>query len=253
MPPKPARLTHFLCIPLVTPTSSPQLQHSLSIFREKVTQISTPELPDGIPEKAIRPLGTLHLTLGVMSLLSQERVDSAVKQLRELDLRQLLRSSTNEATNSASQSMVKGKLDENEDTRPLYIALRGLSSMHPPAKTSVLYSPPVDEDGRLFAFGEKVRNAFIGAGLLELETRPLLLHATIINTVYVPGVGKGRGGHGKSRAKLTLDARELLEDYEDFVWMSDVKVEQVAIFRMSAQKGEDGEEIYIAEGEIEMP
>jgi activating signal cointegrator complex subunit 1 len=50
-----------------------------------------------------------------------------------------------------------------------------------------------------------------------------LLHATVLNTIYVPGVkgkaGRG-GGHGKRKAKLTFDASELLEDWEDFVWVS---------------------------------
>jgi activating signal cointegrator complex subunit 1 len=263
MPPKPPRLTHFLCLPLVTPTSRPQLSSAISSFRDKVTKTSTPELPDGIPEKAIRPLGTLHLTLGVMSLLSQERIDSALRLLRDLDLRELLSSSTpalKDATgpsNSATQNESKNKAGPGESgeaaqAMPLHVTLRGLASMHTPSKTSILYSSPVGEDLRLYKFCQKLRDIFTEVELMVEENRPLLLHATIVNTVYVPG-GRGKGGHGKNRAKLTIDAREILEDYEDFEWMSNVRIEKVAICMMGAQKKEDGEEEYIVEGEVEMP
>jgi activating signal cointegrator complex subunit 1 len=260
MPPKPARLTHFLCLPLVTPTSRPQLSSAITSFRDKVTKINTPELPDGIPEKAIRPLGTLHLTLGVMSLLSQERIDSALRLLRELDLRELLSSSSlkdapessNSVQNGSKSKVVPDESGEVAQARPLHATLRGLASMHTPSKTSILYSSPVDEDLRLYKFCQKLRDIFTEAELLVQENRPLLLHATIVNTVYVPGV-RGKGGHGKNRAKLTIDAREILEDFEDFEWMSNVRIEKVAICRMGAQKKEDGEEEYVVEGEAEMP
>lgn len=148
MPSKPPRLTHFLCLPLVTPTSRPQLSSAITSFRDKVTKTGTPELPDGIPEKAIRPLGTLHLTLGVMSLLSQERIDSALKLLRGLDFRELLSSSTLshiDATGPSSsaiqnESKSKGVLGESGETaqaRPLHVTLRGLASMHTHATIAV--------------------------------------------------------------------------------------------------------------------
>jgi activating signal cointegrator complex subunit 1 len=253
----PPRLTHFLCIPLVTPVSRSRLLNSLATFRDKAAKD-----PEGIPEKAIRPLGTLHLTLGVMSLLSEDRVNNAVKLLKSLDLKELLSSSNTsslkhakEASSSAVQSASKEKSVPNEATQTrslLSVTLRGLKSMHTPSKTSILYSSPVDEDLRLYAFCQRLREIFTEAELLVQEDRPLLLHATIVNTVYVPGV-RGKGGHGKNRAKLTIDAREILEDYEDFEWMSNVRVEKVAICKMGAQKNEDGEEEYVVEGEVEMP
>lgn len=263
MPPRgsPPRLTHFLCLPLVTSTSRPQLQASVTAFKDKVTKTSTRENPDGIPEKAIRPLGTLHLTLGVMSLLAKERVGSALKVLKEIDILELLLSSklgreSIEAIESKGKGDAKGSDEEilaNASLPSLNITLRGLVSMHDPSKTSILYSSPVDEDRRLYSFCQKLRNIFTAADLIIEDTRPLLLHATIVNTVYVPGVrGKG-SGHGKNRAKLTLDATELVQDYDEFVWMKDVRLEKVAICRMGARKKEDGEEEYVIEGEANMP
>ena len=102
------------------------------------------------------------------------------------------------------------------------------------------------------------------------EERKLLLHATVVNTIYVPrvraGEGRARGsggsrgrrgaqgeGHGRKKARLTLDARDVLEKYKDFEWMRDVRVEKVAICRMGAKKREDGEEEYEVEAEIDIP
>jgi activating signal cointegrator complex subunit 1 len=200
-----------------------------------------------------------------MSLLSEEQVNSALRLLKSLDLRELLLSSNSptlknikEASGSSFHSDFKDKavVDEcNEATQGrllLSVTLKGLKSMHTPSKTSILYSSPVDEDLRLYTFCQKLREIFTEAELLVQEDRPLLLHATIVNTVYVPGV-RGKGGHGKNRAKLTIDAREILEDYEDSEWMSNVRVEKVAICKMGARKNDDGEEEYVVEGEVEMP
>lgn len=232
------------------------LQNSFDLFRAKVTGFTTPELPNGIPEKAIRPLGTLHLTLGVMSLLSQERVDSSLSLLKDLNMRDLLASSSPESpkgSNGASQSTPKDEtiLNEGNEVKPLHVSLKGLESMHTPSKTSILYSSPAGDD-RLYPFCQKLRDTFTEAGFVVEENRPLKLHATIINTVYVPGV-RGSGGHGKRKAKLTIDAREFLEDFEEFEWMANVRIEKVAICRMGAQKNDQGEEEYFVEGVVEMP
>lgn len=150
--------------------------------------------------------------------------------------------------------MSQGGLDsESGGAGDLKITLRGLTSMHDPSKTSVLYTSPVDSDNTLLNFCEKLKDAFADADLLVKDSRPLLLHATIVNTVYVPGVrGKG-SGHGKSRSKLTIDAREVLERYKEIEWMKDVRVEKVAICKMGAKANEKGEEEYIVEAEVDLP
>jgi len=202
----------------------------------------------------------LHLTLGVMSLLSQEGIDSSLKLLRELNLKELLSSSNSaslqnpdETSNPVAQSTSKGKAIANvsKEAKPLQVTLKGLESMHTPSKTSILYSAPADDE-RLYPFCQKLKDIFTEAEFILVENRPLKLHATIVNTVYVPGV-RGKGGHGRSKAKLNFDAREILEDFEDFEWMMNVRIEKVAICKMGAKKNGDGEEEYVVEGEVEMP
>ncbi len=257
MPPrvKQPPLTHFLCLPLVTPTSRPQLKDSIARFRHDVAETHIPNFPGGLPEKAIRPVGTLHLTLGVMSLITPERIDLALRVLKGLNLTGLLANIPSTLGSSFEHQNVDGdgKGKEVDQATTLPITLRGLISMHTPSKTSVLYSSPLDPNLKLYNFSRKLRDIFSSAGLLVEDSRPLLLHATIVNTIYVPGVrGKG-SGHGKSRAKLTIDARQILEGFQDFEWMKDVRLEKVAVCRMGAKANGDGEEEYVVEGEVDMP
>ncbi|KAF7927075.1 hypothetical protein BELL_0113g00180 [Botrytis elliptica] len=276
MPPKPPRprLTHFLCIPLTTPSSHPQLQHSLRTFKNDVTTPPTDEQPNRIPipSDAIRPFSTLHLTIGVMSLESTERIQGAICLLQGI---------------FSSPTLVPRK--ENEGTKEIKteikdiqlpkITLTSLHPMHQPWSTSILYTSPQDPHSYLQTFCQSLKDAFTTAGFMlpEEQGRSLLLHATIVNTIYVRGGrqdssadtretgtgnargnrGRGRGGsssgHGKHKARLTFDARDIISKYADFTWMRDVRVEKVAICRMGAKKKGDGDEEYEVEAEIEVP
>jgi len=125
---KNKRDTHFVCLPLVTPESVPQLAESLTYFRnvttapapvsarEMLARRQGPEQPaegdnDGhggaggkdsldhlriIPAQAHRPPGTFHLTLGTMDLSEQESMDEALKLLQSIDYAELLRLSVEE-------------------------------------------------------------------------------------------------------------------------------------------------------------
>jgi activating signal cointegrator complex subunit 1 len=237
MPPRPSP-THFLCIPLVTASSRHQLTSSLAAFSADVTNANS----YGVPADAVRPVGTLHLTLGVMSFPQNQGVEKAVELLGTLVPRELLTSSRLPAT------MVNQADDEPEPSSPLLsVTLKGLHTMQSASKATVLYAPPVDSDGTLQRFCEKLKETFQRDGLMMDEMRPLLLHATVLNTIYV----KGRR-NGKKRERLTVDARGMLDRYEDFVWMQDIPVEKIAICRMGAKKQEDGDEAYEVEAEIDV-
>ncbi|KAK3321026.1 hypothetical protein B0T19DRAFT_255674 [Cercophora scortea] len=252
MPPKPAP-THFLCIPLVTPISRPQLIQSLTSFRADVTSPTSFNIPDD----AVRPVGTLHLTLGMFSFPSLPLPPAAVKDENtpeDGEAQSLLQQAT-ELLHSLRLKEILASVGTGTTSATgdgLRITLKGLHPMQAstPEKCAVLYAAPVDDagTGTLQAFCERVRGVFVDAGLMVREERPLLLHATLVNTVYVKGNGKagkagngGKGGKGKGKGKgkwerLTVDARGVVERYEDQVWMEDVPVEGVAICKMGARR-----------------
>lgn len=239
MPPKPSP-THFLCIPL----AGAQLARNLAAFRTDVTS----PLSFGVPQEAVRPLGTLHLTLGVMSL-KEEGIVRAVEVLKSLQFREIL-SKVRASVAAASLPQTVASGNEGTSTDRLAITLQGLHPMQAAAKTSVLYAPPLDPEGILYRCCEQIRAAFLEAELMIDDNRPLLLHATIINTIYVKG---GRhAARGKRRERLTLDARDIVSRYDGYVWMENMPVDKIAICRMGAKKIEGtDDEAYEVEAEVD--
>lgn len=289
---KKAPLTHFLCVPLVNSTSKSQLEHSINSFKEDVCNIAAPRPPSSsekdehsiksergtsIADKAVRPVGALHLTLGVMSLDSA-KLSEAIQYLQHIDINTLLRGLQHEMRHAellepiapGSNLNISSSAQPATLARPisppplnskggnietLTVSLESLISMHPPQKTSILYTTPLDPSHRLQPLCQALRGMFQAAGLLIEDTRPLKLHATIVNTIYVKGQKnqpkKPKGpteegkeeeddrsqGHGPdAKAPLRLDARNVLERYKDFVWAENVRLDRVAICEMGAKK-----------------
>lgn len=265
-------LTHFLCIPLVTAQSRPQLERSVEAFRrgvlgegegegekepkdqtqkqaerqegenrrkgegeeadEDAAPSPSPPVQAPFPPAALRPIRTLHLTLGVMSLRDSAALSRALSLLQTLDLSSLLSQAQAQAQ-TKSPSASPSPSPPSATPTPLTLSLRSLHAMHKPHSTSVLYASPHDPTSRLYTFASAVRSIFNNAGLLVPDDRPLRLHATVVNTVYA------RGGRGKAPGKRLkngrFDARELMQAYEEFVWAEDVEVEKVAVCEMGAR------------------
>lgn len=253
-------LTHFLCFPLVTETSLPFLEKSFSHFRDNIplrrktmADHTLKPRPPLFPDSAVRPLGTLHLTLGVMSLMTRDRLEEAISLLDSLDIEQMLREI---ADNGADTSQQQQQQQPAEDTilAPISVSLESLYALPRAKAATVLYAKPVDHSSRLYPLGVKLRERFIEAGLIQpdyLRTkprkaskatnnspspndktvqavarderyqpklRPLLLHATVVNTVYARGGHSAQNrGKGKRRGgPLTFDARDMLAHHQDF-------------------------------------
>ncbi|KAF9919105.1 hypothetical protein BX616_001515 [Lobosporangium transversale] len=243
MPPKP-RLTHFLAIPLYTSLSAGQLNASLSRFAAEVTGtvvgsnataaveaatdlesamdvlsgvnsycngdiIDSKTSSSWIPKEALRPIPSLHLTLGVMSLCTSQQLEEAVQFLKAVNLEALLDDaaavatsvgtiSTNTASYDTGRSQrreptknnqqYKGPVDcqtsQQQLKQPLVITLRGLLPMQAPHSTSVLYAAPYDPSGRLQTFCESLQKMFVAAGFVLPDQRPLKLHGTIVNSLH---------------------------------------------------------------------
>ena len=280
--PKKPPLTHFLCLPLVTPDSKPQLEASLDRFREAVaikdpasaSQVETqgedvgptPEMVvPGVHPKAIRPVGALHCTLGVMSL-DEEELQEATELLRGLDVAAMVRDARKEQADAqqpaSSDRKEKSKSEAPPSSlakpispppiepaiSPLTIDFKGLVSMHSPHSTSVLYSAPSDSSGRLYPFCLALQKLFAGKEFLVKDDRTLKLHATIVNTIYAKGRKDRSAGHGpNANAPLKIDATAILERFQDFIWAKDVVLDRIAICEMGAKKMLDEKGDVIAE------
>jgi len=108
------RLTHFLCLPIVV--QSPVFQAHLNTFKNELQTVHTSNSGTrGVPASAVRPPGTLHFTLGVMTLDDGNRA-------RAIDV-------------------LRGLVGDS-DGRGLRVTLKGLRSMGRENETSVLYMPP---------------------------------------------------------------------------------------------------------------
>ena len=116
MKPKSPPKTHFICLPLRSPA-----------FRSKVTAFNA-LLPNTISPTIIRPTGSLHFTLGVLSLSTPEEIASAVNFLH--------------SCYSDAYSEVQGQ--------KVNVSVAGIASMQKNIKkTSVIYAVPREGDGRL--------------------------------------------------------------------------------------------------------
>ena len=252
------RLTHFLCLPLVTQSTKPQLQQSLQSFTATATS------KHNVPSKAIRPVGTLHLTLGVLQLATEEQIEAASSFLRSLDIFEMLQKAevlpslapSGIAEHSDCSPIAAPRLEAScgeisvttsdpSQVRyvdslppPLMVSLSGLESMHNPTKTSTLYTIPRDSTSRLLTFATSLRELFTNASLLIPDKRPLLLHATILNTLYAKTKSRAKGtGHGKNNRGIEkIDATALLEEFRDYEWAEDFRIEKVSLCQMGAKK-----------------
>ncbi|KAJ9201073.1 hypothetical protein DTO164E3_3822 [Paecilomyces variotii] len=207
-------LTHFLCFPLVNDVSLPQLESSIATFKAAIPSRLRTEndhplkpTPPLIPDGAVRPVGTLHLTLGVMSLPTKERLDEAINLLQSLDLvsiareaearaksmqnraRALLETPLNPdfvdseppATAEAQEGLLptaSGQLATGTDSvrpvtpdspEPLIVSLESMHALPRARSATVLYAAPVDPTSRLYPFSVLLREKFLEAGFLEGE------------------------------------------------------------------------------------
>ncbi|WWC64967.1 uncharacterized protein I303_107581 [Kwoniella dejecticola CBS 10117] len=189
--------THFLCIPLINVTSRNQLEASLATLKHAATR--------RIPPEAFRPIGSLHLTLGVMHLNSPAEVDRAIAYLHGEE--------------------VRGALD-SLGTGPLVCTLSSLSSMRSPKKTSVIYTEPLDSTDRLLPVSRRINELFVKSNLIIPENRPSRLHVTLINTRYIAHVNY----------PPKVDATKLISEHRDTVWAKDITLDRLAICQMGAEK-----------------
>lgn len=324
------RPTHFVCLPLVGPASASQLGASLSQFWERASTIQP-----ALPKAALRPLGTLHFTLGVMNLPDKRRLDEAVAFLNNLDLVSLLNqiepgqqasASTSVTEITSKRTILKSQgptdnpsttvhhIEENvvteelgvtndelvracqgyaqdehqidqskglgheagnelQASNPLMISLVSLGALPSAKEARILYAEPLDTTSRLYPFAQAIQQRFIEAGFIQqdmvrdfkpgrkpqLVPRPLLLHATVANTIYAPKKwskpAASKNGEEKrdknvrpKKESQTFDAQPLLVEFAgrsqgpqsqagkpSYTWAEQLPIDRLCICEMGAK------------------
>lgn len=383
-PPKDKKppLTHFLCLPLVNSISLPQLESSLATFKAAIPvspssslsasrggqndaqpKVIVREQKPLIPDGALRPVGTLHLTLGVMSLPTKERLDEALGFFQSLNLADMLHEAEDKAQQSISRHSTLEQVSSSTDKpgndtiaatsavsrsppQPFNISLESLHALPRARSATVLHATPIDPTFRLYPFCEMLRDKFLEAGFLlgenespsqqgqadenrqgkateevsqqgeesktdigddggqlaaennsvssntdtpintkllqscilkelpintaeepstksqaqppkpttrpihiphklKSKPRPLLLHATVVNTIYIKGRQRnaGRGGKGNNKknnnTRYTFDARDILDHYRDYYLDSHRTTPQSAAVTVAGARARD--------------
>ncbi|BGP28094.1 hypothetical protein JCM10295v2_007081 [Rhodotorula toruloides] len=225
--------THFLALPL---THTPRVASQLAETLPSPWNTCPPE----VPRKALRPIGTLHLTLGVLHLENDEQFERAKRWLEEeLNVKELLGWAGEAAR--LRRGEVKG--DQKADVasiEPLVINLRSLKPMkgQPARSAAVLYLSPHDPTERLKTFAQSLRDAAVESGTMREEHDPkrrkVLLHATVVNTRHSsPGIREKR-----------YDFTSTIEQCRETEWAANVPIDGVALCKMGARPTENGDAEY---------
>ncbi|KAJ8291267.1 hypothetical protein OF846_005310 [Rhodotorula toruloides] len=225
--------THFLALPLTnTPRVVSQLADTLPLLRNA--------LPPDVPLQAMRPIGTIHLTLGALHLQNDEQLERAKRWLQEeVDVEEMLRRAGEAARVRREEEHMRDDKADAVSLEPLVVDLRSLKSMkHQPARSvAILYLSPSDPTNRLQAFAQALHDAAVDAGLMrkpDPTRREVLLHATIVNTRY------SSSGHRPTR----YDFSSVISRFEEAVWATGVPINGVALCKMGAKPTEDGDAEY---------
>ncbi|KAF8516463.1 hypothetical protein BU17DRAFT_92813 [Hysterangium stoloniferum] len=205
-PPKKPRLTHFISLPIGHHAALHETWNRIS-----TTLLGTsPPIP-GLDESIIIRPGSLHITLGVLSLNSNTMIENSGAE-KKRDEGALMGDAIDNTTTlkpadeSPISHTVKDALNLLHSLRiPIMTILNGEELMIPlesmdvmrskpnqsPEQSHVLWAGPdlTSEAGkRLATVCNLIHSTFKGARMLQ-DDRPLKLHCTLINTVYRKNTG----------------------------------------------------------------
>lgn len=235
--------THFLCLPLVNSTSLPQLESSIAAFKKAHPPAPVAEPPLDrdqsanehdvlrplIPDGSVRPLGTLHLTLGVMSLPTKQRLEEALAFFQSLDLAALMREAERVAIELREKRnphlrSVQPERDVGDGAsrecavqmpqipEPLSVSLESLHALPRAKAATVLHSSPVDATGRLYPFCVMLRDKFIEAGFILNGSNGKPDSKNSTQTGQVQSISNQNDAQDPNCKDVLIDDKPLLEN-----------------------------------------
>lgn len=223
-------LTHFLCIPITTPQSRPQLQKTLH-------QFSKDPCTSRIPSGAYRPLQTLHIPIRTLSLQTQDRIEAACHHLRSLDIDGLLRR-TSETTPGTSLTITLSGVY----SKPL-LAQEGLypdrGSLDWRLKTSC-----ADSTSRLRPFLDEIRRCFDVSGFQIPGARPRNPDYLVIllSTMHAWSRSRKLVRDSEEPYKLRaadpplFETKDITKKFENFVFAESLRLERLSLCELGLTK-----------------
>lgn len=228
--------THYLCIPLVTPSSRPQLRASFAQFERETSRI--------IPEGSVLNPDFANTVLAILKLGSQKRIDACSKHLHGLDMHEMLRIAAVNATrglpNFASlpyKGIVPSSLGvaTTVENSALKVDISGIySPTLSPSRTSNLRASIIDRTHRLQHFKHLLLESLFRAGFLAAVFYGRMnILKTILSTGWIGGgVYHPETRHwtnlGRPKAPV-IDASDLIRDWNGFEWATNVQLEKLCV------------------------
>lgn len=243
--------THSLSITLGGPSFVSQFQTSLQRFQEDASET--------VPEKAYYPpelwtkvyLGKLHL-----GTRNRPRISELSTVLQDLNYRRLLGGPAVERSAYYSSSSSSSSLSAS-DIKQAYAAHSSVSHVAPlkfdlsgikttsidPSKALTLHLLPSDPTGRWRRFCQAVAHYLAAAGFPLVDGREPSIR--FVNSLFVHWnqpqgsilLKNGATKYKKPRFNQSaFDARRLIKEYENKIWVKDVELERLCVYEMNATK-----------------
>ncbi len=249
-------LTHFIAIPLLSPVSRPQ-------FRNSITRLLDDPSAATVPRHDIRPLGTLHIGLGAMSLTTPERFAKSTEILRNVNFKSILKVAARGSKEGiafdaerisqegSSPTMTHVGSAPRNGVAPVSVSLRGLHCGRIGAEADALFlgTNVVDLTHRLHHLRETIQHAYRDVGLQiltnssdaetsrarkENQASSVFSMGILRSTCQPPRKIPDRKHRGKLRNSPAprYDFRELVNQYKDRTWSEDIRLDRVSICQM---------------------
>ena len=244
-------MTHFLCFPLTTTHSQPQLRQTLHHFKNDPSTSK-------IPSDAYRPLQTLHIPIRLLSLPTADRVKAACHHLQTLNINSMLRNiprmipdrinrvrQTQQETLSICPESSSSDLSTESVSPSLTVTLSGVDSFKPlPGKGSLhwrLQASCTDTTSRINPFLDEIKQSLDLAGfqipklrLPQPETIVLLSTMSSRPHEFIPD-SKQPGKYRRVLPPL-FETGDIIQKFKNFVFAEDIRLERLSLCELGLQK-----------------
>ena len=228
--------THYLNIPLATQSSRPQLRASFAHFERETSRI--------IPKGSVLNPDFATLMLARLKLKSQNQIDACTKHLHSLDMHEMLRIAAVNATRGPPNFTSLPYVGEvppslgvatTVENSALKVDISGIYSptLHP-SHTCNLCTSILDRTHRLQHFTHLLLESLSRAGFLATAfygrmdiVKTLLTIGWFRRGFYNPETG--RWNPPVQIKDPTIDASDLIRDWNGFEWATDVQLEKICV------------------------